>query len=141
MMSALRSVVYVSTASGSVTTESLEALLAEARQFNLQSGITGVLLYADGNYMQCFEGDEAAVNETYTRILASRSHRNVIELMNAPVDRRSFEGWLMGLVQPSHSNLLALSTGRWQQASQRTDTNTSSMGLDLLRAFWKGARH
>jgi len=140
-MSALRSVVYVSTATGSLTTESLERLLTEARRFNLASGVTGVLLYADGNFMQCFEGPDDAVHGTYTRILASRLHRNVIELMNAPVDSRSFEGWQMGLAQASRSNLLTLSTGDWQQASKHADANrsTSSMGIELLKAFWKGA--
>ncbi|MBA2723579.1 MAG: BLUF domain-containing protein [Methylibium sp.] len=138
-MSALRSVVYVSTATGGVTAESLESLITEARKFNLASGVTGVLLYADGNFMQCFEGADDAVHGTYTRILASRKHRNIIELMNAPVDSRAFEGWHMGLAQPSRSNLLALTTGDWQQASQRTDANPSSMGLDLLKGFWKSA--
>lgn len=139
-MSALRSVVYVSTATGSVTTESLEALLVDARQYNLASSITGALLYGEGSYMQCIEGPDGAVRETYTRILASRQHRNIIELMNAPVERRSFEGWEMALIRPSHSSPLSLSTGDWQPPPPPANTNplSSSMGLDLLLAFWKG---
>ena len=140
-MSALRSVVYVSTANGSVTTESLEALLSDARRYNLASGVTGVLLYGEGSYMQCFEGPDSAVRETYTRILASRQHRNIIELMNTSVERRSFEGWDMALIRPTHLNQVALSTDDWQPAAKPNDANplTSSMGLDLLLAFWRGA--
>lgn len=141
-MSTLRSVVYVSSANGAVTADDLELLLVQARQFNLKSGVTGVLLYANGSYMQCFEGEEEAVNRTYARILDSRQHRNIIELMNAPVAQRSFAGWQMALVKPHHSTLLSLSAGEWQQTASCLEAGlpSASMGLELLKAFWEGAR-
>lgn len=141
-MSSLRSIVYVSSATQGFTTERLEVLLTNARRANLATGVTGVLLHAGGNFMQCLEGPEEAVDATYQRILASRQHHTVIELMNVPIASRSFEGWHMGLAHPSRSTLLALSSAEWQKVAQAPDAPSASAanGLNLLKVFWEDAR-
>ena len=39
-------------------------------------GITGLLLFIDGGFLQMLEGEERAVRELYTRIAADRRHLN-----------------------------------------------------------------
>jgi hypothetical protein len=140
-MNDLRSVVYVSTATMPLTDAALECLLVEARDLNLASRITGVLLCCDGNFMQCFEGAPADVHDTYERIRNSRRHRGLIELMNEPVAARAFADWQMGFARMTTSQLLALSTAHWQSASARANgAERQASGFELLRQFWINAR-
>jgi hypothetical protein len=137
----LRSIVYVSSAVQPFGTAELEALLVDARDLNLQNGITGVLLYSDGGFMQCFEGTDDAMAGTYRRILDSKRHTQITELLNEPVAQRSFSAWQMGLAHATTSDLLRLSTASWRlvDASQ-ADPAGAAPGLALLKIFWSLAR-
>jgi hypothetical protein len=140
-MSDLRAIVYVSTATQLMSVSQLESLLVEARDLNRKSAITGVLLYNDGNFIQYFEGSVEAVRITYERIQSSRSHKGIIELMNERIAHRNFADWQMGFAQPTQSELLALSTARWQcMESEGHGSMGKSPGLSLLQGFWKRAR-
>lgn len=136
-MPQLRSIAYVSTASRLLTIADLESLLTTARDFNLHSGVTGVLLYSEGNFMQYFEGTKVAMEETWQRIRDSPQHRNIIELQDSPVAMRSFPAWQMGFTQPAQSEMLALSTAGWDRLRRgaRGAVNKSP-GLRLLEEFW-----
>jgi len=97
----LHAIAYVSAASWNLLDEQLDRIVAEARRRNTLNGITGVLLYCDGNFMQYLEGEEDAVMETFARIRASESHYQISELMNQPILEREFTDWSMGFSRPS----------------------------------------
>ncbi len=140
-MSDLRAIVYISAATAPFTDQQLEALLVVARELNLTSGVTGVLLYSLGNFMQYFEGEEEAVQVTYERILASKRHKNIVEIFDRPISTRSFASWQVGFTQPTQSELLALSTANWQDMSATpADATSTPAGLGLLRSFWQLAQ-
>lgn len=137
----LQAVVYVSTATQLMGASQLESLLIESRDLNLESGVTGVLLYSDGVFMQHFEGTAAAMQATYERIRGSRRHKDIVELLNEGVARRSFPDWQMGFAKPTRSELLAMSTARWRRVvSELRDPAATPPGLMLLQGFWKSAR-
>jgi hypothetical protein len=140
-MSTLQAIAYVSSATQLMAPPELEQLLEDARDFNLKVGVTGVLLYSDGNFMQYFEGSEDAVRETYGRIRTSKRHKGIIEVLNERIAQRSFADWQMGFAQPTQSELLAISTANWQRMeSQVGGAQAPSIGLTLLRTFWKRSR-
>ncbi len=140
-MSTLRAIVYVSTATQAMTVRQLESLLLEIRELNERNAVTGVLLYSDGNFMQCIEGPEESLYITYDRIRASRRHTDIIEILNAPIGVRTFSEWQMGFAQPTKSELMALSTAQWETTSLASGESTSvSPGLLLLKSFWERAR-
>jgi hypothetical protein len=136
--SGLKAIVYVSASVQPMSLDMLEALLVEARKLNSESGVTGALLYSDGTFMQYFEGEMPAMRETYDRILNSRRHSRLTEIMNEAIDAREFPDWQMALAQPSASELLALSTASWVMQSSRIGSlDRSSVGMSLLRDFWQ----
>jgi hypothetical protein len=136
-MADLRSIVYLSEAAVEMTATRLEALLVDAREFNRRTAVTGILLYGDGRFMQCFEGAEESVAEVYARIKASRQHRAIVELLASRVDSRCFPDWQMGFARPTPSALLALSSARWENRRRFEDgAKATSPGLALLRNFW-----
>lgn len=140
-MPALHTIAYVSTATHLLSVAALDALLADARAFNLARGITGVLLYHEGNFMQCIEGPPEALREVYARICRSPQHKDIIELLNQSTLERSFSDWHMGLTHATASELLSLSTAQWRcvDALAPQTTSATSPGLALLRDFWNNA--
>jgi hypothetical protein len=141
MNDALITVVYVSAATQPMSTPELEALLVHARQHNRQYGLTGVLLYYDGSFIQCLEGPESALLPVYWRICADTRHHGVTELLREPIAQRSFSNWTMGYAQPTRSELLALSTAQWSRMHASASAPAhDALGMVLLQNFWRNAR-
>ena len=100
--------VYVSSAVELFSGEDLVALLAKSRANNERSGLTGMLLYKDGNFMQALEGEEAAVKETHARIARDPRHRGILTLIQGPQEGRQFPDWSMGFRRIGDDERLAV---------------------------------
>jgi len=87
---------YVSSAVRRFTREQLVRLLRKSRANNARDGITGMLLYKDGNFMQVLEGEEPVVVATFERITRDRRHHNLIVLLRREEPERQFPDYLMG---------------------------------------------
>ena len=88
--------VYVSSAVKPLSKSELAGLLAKSRENNTKLGITGLLLYKDGNFMQVLEGDEALVRELYAKISDDPLHNGAIVLLEESLDSKQFPDWSMG---------------------------------------------
>lgn len=77
----------------------LDRILAGARRFNQENGITGFLLATQTAFAQVLEGDDADVRKTYERIMADPRHRDLRILSESPVPERMFAGWAMGVAE------------------------------------------
>jgi hypothetical protein len=130
----MHAIAYVSAASWNLLDEQIDRILADSRRFNAQHGITGALLYCDGNFMQYLEGDEDAVMATFERIRASESHYQINELMNQPILEREFSDWSMGFARPRPEQFVELVAARWKGTAQ------TGPGAALLRSFWATSR-
>jgi hypothetical protein len=89
-MESLFQVVYTSTAAATFSRAELMAMLKGSVQRNTEAGITGLLLYKDGTFMQVLEGDRAAVTALYAKISRDPRHRNVIPLLQGSIPERQF---------------------------------------------------
>lgn len=89
-------VIYVSTADHAVDTSALQDILEASSRNNESSGLTGMLLYAGGSFMQVLEGEEEAVDATLARMRRDPRHSGVLELDRSPIDERAFAHWRMG---------------------------------------------
>jgi hypothetical protein len=92
----METIVYASLAARAMDDPDLEALLLDARTRNEAAEITGMLVYADGSFLQQLEGEAAAVRETFARIEADQRHTAVRMLSQRPIDERRFPAWSMG---------------------------------------------
>ncbi|MCD6059825.1 MAG: hypothetical protein K0S16_136 [Moraxellaceae bacterium] len=90
------SLVYVSHATREFGPADLDALLAQSRRNNLRAGITGMLIYRDGDFLQFLEGPEDAVRATWWRIARDPRHGGAMVLDESKVEERSFGNWSMG---------------------------------------------
>jgi len=99
---------YISTASKSFDSAELREMLAKSNHRNKEAGITGMLLYKDGQFMQVLEGTMEAVTATYSRISKDPRHHGIIVLVQGAVQERRFPGWSMAfrdLNLPDHQDV------------------------------------
>lgn len=91
--------VYVSAANIEFSAADLDVLLDKARQNNSAIGVTGVLLFHEGTFLQVLEGDEQTVNNLYDKIAEDTRHGNVLLLATRAIDQPNFGDWSMGFVR------------------------------------------
>lgn len=89
-------IVYVSTAIEPFSEDSLRELLEVARSNNVAAGVTGMLVYSRGQFLQALEGEPAAVISTFDRITADRRHIVVNTLQRSLHADQWFGNWAMG---------------------------------------------
>ena len=94
-MSKLFRMAYVSTASKLFGPAELREMLRESNVRNKEAGITGMLLYKDGRFMQILEGPKAAVKTTFGRISKDPRHHGIIVILKESAEERHFPGWPM----------------------------------------------
>jgi hypothetical protein len=90
----------------------ISTILAQSREYNPASGITGILCYGGGIFLQAIEGGRSAVSELYGHIQRDRRHKDVELLQYEEITERRFSGWTMGQVnlqKINHSILLKYS--------------------------------
>lgn len=92
--------------------DAIAGILARSRQYNPASGITGILCYGGGIFLQAIEGGRSAVSELYGHIQKDPRHKDVVLLDFEEITERRFGGWTMGtvnLLKLNHSILLKYS--------------------------------
>jgi hypothetical protein len=99
------SLTYISTASTPFEPEQITALLLQSRENNERRGLTGMLLFKDGRFMQVLEGAAEDVRERYTVISADPRHTDVKTLLDESIEHRRFPQWSMGFPHPADAEL------------------------------------
>ena len=95
---------YVSRALDPDASAATDAILAVAREHNMANGITGILCYGGGIYVQAIEGGRNQVNNLYAQIVSDKRHTDVVLLNYEEIAERRFGGWTMGQVNLSKLN-------------------------------------
>ena len=84
--------------------DAIDAILSQSRQSNPVCGITGILCYGGGIFLQAIEGGRMAVSELFGHIQKDARHEDVVLLHYEEIPERRFGGWTMGQVNMSRIN-------------------------------------
>ncbi len=95
---------YASRAVPAIDQEELVAILRKSKSNNPGLGVTGVLCFSEGIFLQVLEGGRSGVNKLYNRIATDSRHTNVELLCYEEIGERKFAGWSMGQVNMSRMN-------------------------------------
>ncbi len=87
--------IYSSYAMVQFNHEQLESLLIKSREKNLKTGISGMLLFLEGKFIQYLEGDEVEVKTLYNKIYNDKRHKSVVVLKEGTAESRLFTDWAM----------------------------------------------
>lgn len=96
---------YLSAATHPMSAEQLLALLQQCLRHNPGNGITGLLLYGNGTFLQALEGEEDVVTALYEKIARDDRHVDVQCLHRKTIERRQYPEWSMGFRRISDETL------------------------------------
>ena len=95
---------YASRAVTGIDQDGLIAILRKSKANNPALGVTGVLCFSEGIFLQALEGGRSAVNQLYNRIVTDPRHTQVELLCYDEIGERRFAGWSMGQVNMGRLN-------------------------------------
>lgn len=131
----MKNIVYLSTARRGMRDEELTDILRSSRRNNFEFGITGVLLYCQGTFIQVLEGHDDGVDEVFfDLILHDDRHKNVIILIDESISERSFGDFEMGyaaLELPVSATLIEDLT----TTNRILSNNSTSPAVRILKSF------
>jgi hypothetical protein len=87
---------YFSTATRRFSQFDLKRLLEISRRNNTAKGVTGLLIYRDGYFLQFLEGPVEAVQATFDRIGRDNRHESPQVVGQGQLRERIFPDWSMG---------------------------------------------
>lgn len=90
---------YCSQAVRAFEEEQLADLLEASLAWNAQCGITGLLCYGNGHFVQVLEGTSEQVEELFARIQRDRRHHHVHVLSRGVGPARRFDDWRMAFTK------------------------------------------
>ncbi len=126
---------YGSSACHSMSPGELDDILAVSRHNNSRDGITGLLVYFEGSFLQVLEGPGDVVELTYRRILTDPRHSGVLSFIREEVAERQFGEWDMGIVVPSRALVRSLAGN-----DLRVENLEPSRAQRLVKSFMASAR-
>lgn len=116
-------------------------VLHGARRRNVEEGITGVLLYAEGYFLQYLEGPRVGLQRVYAFIKAHPLHYGIIDLLREPIQTREFAEWSMACHVVGAGSESPLSDNYDLLAIRLTAAvGTQSEACLLLSHFWTAGR-
>ena len=123
---------YASRAAHPMSEAELSAILKSSREHNPAEGLTGLLCYSDGVFIQVLEGGRDSVNARYKAIIDDPRHQDVILLSYEEIGERHFAGWSMGQV-----NLHRLNPALVLKYSANTKLDPYAMSGRALMALFQ----
>jgi len=123
---------YASRAVPAVDQEELLAILRQSKANNPALGVTGVLCYSEGIFLQVLEGGRSAVNKLYNKISSDPRHTQVELLRYEEIGERRFGGWAMGQV-----NMQRLNPALLLKYSERSTLDPFAVSADASMALFE----
>ncbi len=108
-------IMYSSEAVPGLAAPELEGMLAESRIRNKAHGISGVLVFVDGAFLQILEGEKDDVLELMARIERDPRHHDIKVFSEQEVDERAFSSWSMAYLSPRAEDV-----GKWAELEGAT---------------------
>jgi hypothetical protein len=96
---------YVSSADTEMSSSDLLELLQQCLKNNPPLGVTGMLLYGNGTFLQTIEGDDAVVERLVEKIAKDPRHKKLQFFSRKQIEQRQYSGWSMGFHRMSDQEL------------------------------------
>lgn len=131
------SIAYVSSAAVAFNETKLQNLVAQCQRNNERLGVTGILVYSDGNFMQVIEGGELVTDELFSCIKRDARHHDVTTVHRHPISTREFQGWSMAynILPPRPLRTNRVPHAFLDQARQRPLPLPSGTSASLVCSF------
>jgi len=139
MPSSLVHLIYTSAHVQPLSQAEVDALIEQSRESNRRNGITGILFYVGGCFMQVVEGEPRAIGELYAKLLRDPRHTRVTLIIQEAIQHRFFGDWTMAMAAVGSAELATiLDAGDASQRDHLLGSLDEGRAKKLLRAFSEG---
>ena len=87
---------YVSTANKELSESDISLLFKTVRQKNNTIGVTGILMFSEGNFFQIMEGEHDTIISLFNKIKVDPRHYNIIKILQKPTGNQFFDHYHSG---------------------------------------------
>ena len=131
----MKYLVYISTATHMLNQDELLDILGVSRTNNEKNNLTGMLLYGEGVFIQVLEGDEQALEQTYSVIERDDRHRSIIKMTEGNITARNFPNWRMGFKAANANELAEFDTYINPRQPGFLSSEKSNTVINMLKTF------
>ena len=139
-MGSIVRLIYVSIAKSDLKADDVVHILDNAKRRNEVNGLTGMLLFDEGQFWQVLEGEALFVQRTYERICLDKRHSNVTTLSFEENVEPKFKDFSMGhpvdltaIQEPVLSKTL-------KTAGDKDKHTAKTASDEILRGFQSGGK-
>ena len=98
-------VTYISQEASPLSADALLGLLSQCHQNNVAKGLTGMLLFGNGTFLQSLEGERAVVDALMQKIAQDPRHTAMKVLRQDTISERQYADWSMGFERVTEKTL------------------------------------
>lgn len=131
----MQQLLYVSNTSRDANPAMLEDILGASRRNNPPLGVTGMLLYLDGGFLQVLEGREETLSALLNKIAADKRHWNTQILLKRTAEP-VFSDWSMGFHRVEEGDGAMFQISAAAIAGRLTGANHAIL-LRLMENFYR----
>jgi len=140
----MRRLIYTSTSYKMLSSRDLSAILSSSRRNNTRDGITGLLIYHEGCFLQVLEGPDDKLNACFERVRRDSRHHTFLKLMDEACASRLFSEWMMAYQElsdiPAAQQRQYLSIFKLAEKLEGDNIHDSPAMVMHLTAFLSGFR-
>ena len=125
-------ITYISAESYKLSSEDLLSILGKCNENNPRLGLTGMLIYGNGTFIQSIEGKEEIVKNMISKISSDARHKDFKVLSEEITEQRLYDEFNMGFERLTEHSLSDIVIQRNYQTFHR---------LVFLREFIKNKTH
>ena len=105
MQEELQSLTYVSRAAVGLSDDDVFNIYKTAMEYNALDGVTGLLIFDGGWFMQIIEGSQTALDALLVRMSRDTRHHALNIVDKRTIKARSFADWSMKLVRIDRAHM------------------------------------
>ncbi|MBU6378840.1 MAG: BLUF domain-containing protein [Gammaproteobacteria bacterium] len=98
-------VTYISQEASPLSADALLGLLSECHRNNTARGLTGMLLFGNGTFLQSLEGEREVVEALMQKIARDPRHTGMKILRQDAIEERQYVDWSMGFERVTEKTL------------------------------------
>jgi len=131
-----KAICYVSTISPGIAKDEIEYLLERSKTTNNNLGITGLLLFSGGNFLQIIEGTEKVINTLWNKISIDNRHFNIIKIFEQQILKDAYLNYESDFIsENTHNNSHKLEY--YEEHLQMLDKTAQQAVKNILDSFIK----
>jgi hypothetical protein len=132
-------IIYLSAAVNLPDENELMSILSVSRRNNALKGLTGILLYGNGQFIQLLEGEKVNVQQTFEKIGDDKRHKGITLVASGEIKSKIFPDWSMGFKTMKPAFFTDMECYINLTDKNNFSNNEQQLPIKLLKAFMKTA--